>query len=96
MVQQTTEKEIAMARQLALPLEPRAEYEIALMRAWSRSGMRVPYHAAVRIPALAICLRNMAAAEQRRSARRMRARLHPEINNWSQEPVDSVQFVLAN
>ena len=86
-----------MARQLALPLEPRAEYEIAMMRAWSRSGMRVPYHVAVRIPALAICLRNMAAAEQRRIARRARARLHPEITTaWSQEPVDSVQAVLAN
>jgi hypothetical protein len=85
-----------MARQLALPLEPRAEYEIAMMRAWTRSGMRVPYHVAVRIPALAICLRNMAAAEQRRNLRRSRSRPHPEINDWSQEPVDSIQSVLAN
>ena len=85
-----------MARQLALPLEPRAEYEIAMMRAWARSGMRVPYHVAVRIPALAICLRNMAAAEKRRSMHRLaRARLQPQ-NECSQEPVDSVQFVLSN
>jgi hypothetical protein len=85
-----------MARQLALPLEPRAEYEIAMMRAWTRSGMRVPYHVAVRIPALAICLRNMAAAEKRRSMHRLaRARL-PESKECSQEPVDSVQFVLSN
>ena len=83
-----------MARQLALPLEPRAEYEIAMMRAWTRSGMRVPYHVAVRIPALAICLRNMASAERRRNARR--SRLQPAINNGGQESVDSIQAILAN
>ncbi len=85
-----------MARQLALPLEPRAEYEIALMRAWSRSGMRVPYHVAIRVPALAICLRNLAAAEKRRTMRRIVRARHSETNDWSQEPADSIQAVLAN
>ena len=61
-----------MSRQLALPLESRNDYEIAMMRAWSRSGMRVPYHVAIRIPALAICLRNVANAEIRRRVRRTR------------------------
>ena len=91
-------KEIGMGRQLALPLEPRSgDYEIAMMRAWSRSGMRVPYHVAIRIPALAICLRNLAAAEKRRTMRRMgRNRPLPEFQEWSEEPVDSVQAVLTN
>ena len=87
-----------MARQLALPLEPRSnDYEIALMRAWSRSGIRVPYHVAIRIPSLAICLRNMAAAEKRRTMRRIgRVKPQPEFQEWNEEPVDSVQAVLAN
>ena len=52
-----------MSRQLALLLEPRAESESALRYAWARSGSRVPYQVAIHVPALAICLRNIAAAE---------------------------------
>ena len=86
-----------MDRQLPLPLEPRAdEVESALMRAWAKSGMRVPYHVAVRNPALLICLRNIAAAEKRRAIRRAaRARLQPEFGGWTPETADSDDAVMA-
>lgn len=84
-----------MGRQLALPLEPRAdEVESALMRAWAKSRMRVPYHVAIRNPALLICLRNIAAAEKRRAIRRAaRARLQAEFGGWTpdaSEPAEAV------
>ena len=53
-----------MDRQLALPLEPRAES--ALKDAWASTTRRVPYQVAIHVPALAICLRNLAAAKTRR------------------------------
>lgn len=53
-------------KQLALPLPTATGDESALRRAWAASGLRIPYHVAVHIPALAICLRNIAAAERRR------------------------------
>ncbi len=68
-----------MSSQLALPLESRTESESNLRHAWARSRMRVPYDVAIRVPALVICLRNIAAAEARRKirsalrARRMRS-----------------------
>lgn len=65
-----------MGRQLALPLESGAEPDPALMHAWSDAQLTVPYDVAIRVPALAICLRNLAAIENRRSIRRtLRARL---------------------
>lgn len=68
-----------MSRQLALPLEPRPEPETALKHAWSLTRLRIPYHVAIHVPALAICLRNMAAAEKRQEIRRaLRAPMHPE------------------
>jgi len=54
-----------MSCQLALPLEPCVEPEFPLRRAWARARLRVSYDAAIRVPALAICLRNIAAAESR-------------------------------
>ena len=71
-----------MSRQLALPLEQRADPESALMHAWSRTRLRVPYDVAIRNPALAICLRNIAAAETRRRIQKRRAtrvRVYPEM-----------------
>ena len=64
---------MTMNRQLALPLEPRAEPESALKRAWSFTRLRMPYDVAIRNPAIAICLRNIAAAEIRKEQRRSRA-----------------------
>jgi hypothetical protein len=65
-----------MDHQLSLPLEPGFELESPLKRAWYRTRMRVPYEKAIRVPALAICLRNIAAAEKRRAIRQaVRARL---------------------
>jgi len=53
-----------MSRQLALRLE-QPESESALKRAWSHTRLRIPYDKAIRVPAIAICLRNLAAAEIR-------------------------------
>lgn len=64
-----------MSQQLALPLETGAEPESALKHAWSHTRLRIPFDVAIHVPALAICLRNMAAAENRRKLRRaLRAR----------------------
>jgi hypothetical protein len=62
-----------MSRQLALRLE-QPESEAALKRAWAHTRLRMPYDKAIRVPAIAICLRNLAAAEirQKIKARRMR------------------------
>jgi len=72
-----------MSRQLALPLETGAEPDSALKRAWSRTRQRVPYDVAIHVPALVICLRNIAAAESRRRIRRaVRAQPRPERRYW--------------
>jgi hypothetical protein len=63
-----------MSRQLALRLDPPAENEPALKRAWSHTRLRMPYDKAIRVPAIAICLRNMAAAEIRRKIKARRYR----------------------
>jgi hypothetical protein len=86
-------KDNAIIQQLALPLEPRAEAESALHHAWARARLRVPYEVAIHVPALAICLRNMAAAETRKKVRRVkRARMSPRIasewHDWTREEMD--------
>ena len=86
-----------MSSQLALPLESRTEFESGLRRAWTRSRMRVPYDLAIRVPALVICLRNIAAAEARRKVRRaVRARLHPKNPYLPGEAVDSSEYVFSD
>ena len=67
-----------MSRQLALRLE-QPDSESALKRAWSHTRLRMPYEKAVRVPAIAICLRNLAAAETRQkiNARRVRRAATP-------------------
>lgn len=49
-----------MPKQLALPLQSDPTADPAMRRAWVRSGLRVPFHIAVNVPALAICLRHLA------------------------------------
>jgi len=86
-----------MSSQLALPLETRTEFESGLRRAWTRSRMRVPYDMAIRVPALVICLRNIAAAEARRKIRRaVRARLHQKNSYLPGEAVDYSEFVCSD
>jgi len=85
-----------MSSQLALPLESRTEPESGLRRAWARSRMRVPYDVAIRVPALVICLRNIAAAEARRKIHRaLRARLHPGNSFLPGEAVDYSEYVFS-
>ncbi len=88
-----------MSRQLALPLEQRADPESALMHAWSRTRLRVPYDVAIRNPALAICLRNIAAAETRRNIKKRRAtraRAYPEMQPWTREEPDPVEPLFSS
>ena len=86
-----------MSSQLALPLESRTESESGLRRAWTRSRMRVPYDMAIRVPALVICLRNIAAAEARRKIHRaLRARLHPRNSSLPGEAVDYSEYVFSD
>jgi hypothetical protein len=74
-------KDNAINPQLALPLDPRMDADSALRNAWARTRLNIPYQVAIHVPALAICLRNMAAAETRRKIRRMkRARMGPRID----------------
>ena len=86
-----------MGRQLALPLEPGAEPESALKHAWSRTRMRVPYDVAIHNPALAICLRNIAAAETRRNKirRPARARVYPEMQRWTWEEAEPAESLFS-
>jgi hypothetical protein len=63
-----------MSRQLALSLESPPQPESALKQAWSHTRLKMPYDKAIRVPAIAICLRNMAAAETRRKIKARRAR----------------------
>jgi len=53
-------------KQLPLPLHSDPAADSALRKAWLASRLRMPFHVAVNIPAVAICLRHMAAAENRR------------------------------
>lgn len=89
-------KEIAVGRQLALPLEPGAESESALKHAWSVTHLRVPFDVAIRVPALAICLRNIAAAETRRKIQKRRARAYPETQRWTWEEAGPVELLFSN
>ena len=61
-----------MALQLALPLEANARREAPLRQAWLRSGLSLPYELALRDRALAICLRCLADAMQRKHRRKRR------------------------
>jgi len=88
-----------VGRQLALPLEPGAETESALKEAWSVAHLRVPFHVAIRVPALAICLRNIAAAKTRRKSQNRRAarpRVYPEMQRWTWEEAEPVDPQYSN
>ncbi len=88
-----------MSRQLALPLEPGAETESALRQAWSRTRLRVPYHVAIRVPAIAIGLRNIAAAETRRKIQKRRAArtwVKPEMQRWTQADAEPAEPLFSN
>lgn len=56
-------------KQLALPLQTDPGTEPALRRAWIASRLRMPFHVAIHIPAVAICLRHMAENETRKLLR---------------------------
>lgn len=56
-------------KQLALPLQLDPSADPALRRAWIASRVRLPFHVAISTPAIAICLRHMAAAERRGTCR---------------------------
>jgi hypothetical protein len=53
-----------------LPLQNDPSTDPALRRAWIASRLRMPFHIAISTPAIAICLRRMAATENRRCATR--------------------------
>ena len=53
--------------QLSLPLELDSPNEDALRAAWTRCGLRMPYHVALRNRPLAICLSCLADAMQKRA-----------------------------
>ncbi len=56
-----------MKSQLALPLEAKVQSESALRAAWIRSGMRLPFHIALQVRSVAICLRCQADSMQRKA-----------------------------
>ena len=53
--------------QLSLPLEVDSRDEDALRAAWTRCGLRMPYHIALQNRPLAICLSCLADAMRRKS-----------------------------
>ena len=53
--------------QLSLPLEADPRNEYSLHAAWLRSGLRIPFHAALRIRPLAISLGCLAEAMRRKT-----------------------------
>ena len=61
-----------MAMQLTLSLDADARREAPLRQAWLRSGLALPYELALRDRALAICLRCLADAMQRKRRRKRR------------------------
>ena len=76
-----------MSRQLALRLDSPAEPESALKQAWSHTRLRMSYDKAIRVPAIAICLRNMAAAETRRKIKARRARRVADTRTSPYDPI---------
>jgi hypothetical protein len=61
-----------MALQLALHLDADSRNEASLRQAWVRSGLSLPFEAALRNRAIAICLRDLADAIRRKHGRRRR------------------------
>ena len=59
-----------MAMQRSLLLKENASDDVPLHQAWVHSGLSLPYELAVRNPALAICLRNLADAARSRHRRK--------------------------
>lgn len=59
-------------QQIALPLQSDPSSDPALRRAWLTSRLRMPFHVAISIPAVAICLRRMAETETQKRLRRAR------------------------
>lgn len=57
-------------KQLALPMQTDPGADPALKDAWIRSGLRIPFHAAIHVPALVICLRHLATTKSRRKRTR--------------------------
>lgn len=57
-----------MRSQMALPLGWDANTESTLRAAWLRSGLRLPFHVALQIRSVAICLRCLADSMQRRAS----------------------------
>jgi hypothetical protein len=53
--------------QLSLPLEVDSQDEDALRAAWTRCGLRMPYHVALQNRPLAICLSCLADAMRRKA-----------------------------
>ena len=69
---QCSVKEIVMTLQLALPLDESSQREDPLRRAWVRSGLVLPYELAKQDRAIAICLRCLADAMQKKPGRKRR------------------------
>lgn len=61
-----------MALQLALPLDADSRNDASLRQAWMRSGLSLPYELALRNPAIALCLRDLADAMRRKHGRKRR------------------------
>lgn len=59
-----------MALQRSLLLKENSLEDATLHRAWVHSGLSLPYELAVRNPALAICLRNLADATRSKHQRK--------------------------
>jgi hypothetical protein len=67
-----------MALQLNLPLDADSGNDAPLRQAWVHSGLSLPYEAALRNSAIAICLRDLADAMRRKHGRRRRG-LSPAV-----------------
>ena len=56
-----------MKSQLDLPLDVKIQSESALHAAWIKSGLRLPFHIALQVRSVAICLRCLADSMQRKA-----------------------------
>lgn len=68
---------VSAMRQLALPMQTDPGADLGLKDAWIKSGLRIPYDAAIHVPALVICLRHLAAtgSQRKRNRRGIAARV---------------------